>query len=78
MEITFSRTVNYSLTLEAMAKRELADHLDITVRKMDKLVADGDFYDEHGDELVNWMETKKFHAYEITGEDDIEIEEING
>lgn len=76
MEITFGRQVNYSMTLDAKKKRELADRLDITVRKLNKLVEDGELYDEHGDELATWMDENP-ELFEISSEDDIEIEEIN-
>lgn len=76
MEITFSRQVNYSMTLDAKKKRELADHLDITVRKLNKLVEDGELYDEHGDELTSWMDENP-ELHEVSGEDDIEVEDIN-
>ena len=76
MEITFSRQVNYSMTLDAKKKRELADHLDITVRKLNKLVEDGELYDEYGDDLAVWMDENP-ELFEIGGEDEIEIEDIN-
>lgn len=78
MEITYSRTVNYSMELDKRQVRELADHLDITVRQLNKLVEDGELYDEHGDELIGWMENNA-HKVKITvqSEEEVEIEEIN-
>lgn len=76
MEITFSRNVNYSLDLsKAAIRRELADHLDIEVRTLTRLVDKQELFDEHGDSLIQWMETKA-DAWEVTSEDDIEIEQI--
>jgi len=77
MEITYSRNVNYSMQLDVKRKRELADHLDITLKQLNKLVDEGELYDEHRDELVNWMQQHS-ELGEVTGEDDIEIEDITG
>lgn len=78
MEITFSRQVNYSMTLDVKNKRELADHLGIKVRKLNKLVKDGELYDEHGNELIAWMENN-IHKTDVTiqSEEEMDIEEIN-
>lgn len=76
MEITFSRNINYSLDLsKAAIRRELADRLDIDLRTLTRLVDKDELFDEHGDDLIQWMETKS-DAWEITSEDDIEIEQI--
>jgi len=75
MEITYSRNVNYSLELDTKRKRELADHLDITLRELNKLVEAGELYDEHGDELIDWID-RQVDQGSISGEEDIEIEDI--
>lgn len=55
MEITFNRSSDYSVDLNAKAKRELAQHLGITVRQMTRLAEDGELYSEHGDAIVGWL-----------------------
>lgn len=75
MEITYSRTVNYSMTLEAKDRRSLAKHLGITVRQLTKLAEEGELQAEHGDDIAVWVDENPELA-EVSGEDGIELEDI--
>lgn len=75
IEITFTQTTHYSLTLEDKEKRDLADHLDITVRKLDKLMDDGDLLSEYESEITAWVEQRQGTA-DVVDEEPIEIEDI--
>lgn len=77
MEITYTQQHTYSLDLKTPAqRRELADHLDITEKKMRKLVEEGDLFDEYGDQLTEWVASKSGEA-EVTAHEDIDIDQIN-
>lgn len=75
MEITYSRMVNYSMTLDAKHRRALAQHLGITVRQLIKLAEEEQLHAEYGHDVATWMDDNPELA-EITGEEDIEIEDI--
>lgn len=75
MEITFTRENSYSMFLTARKKRDLADHLDITVRDLDRLVERGDLMDEHEGGVLEFMEMNSA-LEEETEHGDREIEEI--
>jgi hypothetical protein len=55
MEITYTREVSYSMDLDQRKTRELADHLDITVKDLRKLVERDELMDEHEAGLNEFM-----------------------
>lgn len=73
MEIMYSRTVNYSLSLDEEQGRSLRKHLKITKKEMVRLLDDGDMYEEHGDEIKQWM-SENAHLLDPTVDDEGEIE----
>lgn len=73
MEITFSRTAHFSLTVKP---KKLADHLDITVRELNRLVEDGELESQYGDDLRAFIEEEMLDAEE-TNADEIEIEDVS-
>lgn len=76
MEITFSQNVNYSLDLsEGSLVRELADHLDITVKQMHKMVDKGTLYELHEEGILQWLEAKRA-CWEETDSDEIEVDQV--
>lgn len=77
MEITATQTRHYSFDLNRTLTRELADHLYVDVRELNRLVKSGQLYDEYATELLAWMETNQAKA-ECTSIDEFEIEEITG
>lgn len=77
MEITFSQNINYSLDLsKGSLVRELADHLDITVKEMRKLVDKGTLFELHDTAMLQWIEAKKAN-WEESDSDEIDIDQIN-
>lgn len=77
MEITFEKKFQYSLDLsKGSLTRELADHLDITVKEMRRLVDKGTLFELHDDAMLQWMKNKA-KSWEETGSDEIEVDEIN-
>ena len=77
MEITFSQNVNYSLDLsKGSLVRELADHLDITVKEMRKLVDKGTLYELHDSAVLQWLEIKKA-SWDESDSDEIEVDQVN-
>lgn len=76
MEITFSQNVNYSLDLsKGSLIRELADHLDITVKEMRNLVDKGMLFELHDDAMLKWMESKR-KSWDETSSEEIDIDQI--
>jgi hypothetical protein len=76
MEITFSKNTSYSLDLsKGSLIRELADHLDITVKEMRKLVDKGMLFELHDDAILSWMENKAA-SWEETESGEIDIDQI--
>jgi len=75
VEITFSRSVDYSLVLDDRKKRELADHLDITVRELDKLVAKEMLFELHDSRMIEWIELQR-KAWDELSKADIEVDQI--
>lgn len=75
LKITFSQQHNHSMVLDSRRKRDLADHLDITVKELDRLVDRGDLYDEHGDALTRWLDDNIKLASRVSVED-VEIDKI--
>jgi hypothetical protein len=75
LEITFSRNVDYSMELNDRKIRELADHLDIEVRELKKLVERGDLCDEYEAGLIEFM-TINDTLEQQTQHGDIEIDQI--
>lgn len=76
MEITFTQTQSYSLTLDARDKRELAAELDIPVRKLNKLAKDEELMGEYGEQIQAWVGDRVDQA-EVTDHGDVEIDEVN-
>lgn len=75
MEITFTQQIHRSMVIGHIKKRELADFLDITVKEMNKLISNGEFFGEHEDRLLEWMENN--HSLSrVTESDPYEVEEI--
>jgi hypothetical protein len=75
MEITYSRVTNYSLDLSAKDIRQLANHLDITVKELKELAEAGDLMNEHSDGIYDWV-CRNDAGRELTGEEDAEDVEI--
>lgn len=76
MEITFSQNVSYSLDLsKGSLIRELADHLDITVKEMRRLVDRQTLFELHDDAMLQWLETKR-KQWEETESQEIDIDQI--
>jgi len=75
MEITFTQLQSFSLELKPADRRELADLLDITERKLRKLVDDEVLMDEHYDEVIEWV-TRRIDDAQITEHEDIEIDQV--
>lgn len=76
MEITFSQNVNYSLDLsKGSLVRELADHLDITVKEMRRLVDKEILFELHDTAMLAWMESKR-KQWEETESQEIDIDQI--
>lgn len=75
MEITYTQQKAYSLDLDKRMERELADHLDITVRQMKKMIDDGSLMDEHWDAVHAWV-GKNTDKATVTDREDIEIDEV--
>lgn len=77
MEITFEKKFQYSLDLtKGSLTRELADHLDITVKEMRRLADKGTLYELHDEAMLQWLEAKS-GAWEETGSDEIEVDQVN-
>lgn len=75
LEITYTRQVSYSMELNDRKKRELADHLDITVRALNKLVADGELCDEHEEGLLTWMGSN-LDLEHLEAQEEIDLDQI--
>lgn len=55
-EFTWTQQVNYSMALDPRKTRELADHLDLTVRDMARLIEAGELFDEHETGVLEFIE----------------------
>lgn len=75
LEITFSQQADHSLTLNDRMKRELADHLDITVRELDRLVAKETLFELHEDRMLEWIELQR-KSWDTMEMGSIEVDQI--
>lgn len=80
MEITFARTSRYSVDVSTPEDyRSLAKALNVTVRSLKTLIAEGELLDndDHRDAVARWLdEAPQLHS--IVDEEDIEDLEIHG
>lgn len=76
MEIRYQRPVTYSIDLTDKCERDLAKHLGITRRKLNKLVDNAELLDEYYDEVTAWINDNEERA-EFDATADIEDLEID-
>lgn len=76
MEITFEKKFQYSMNLsKGSLTRELADHLDITVKEMRRLVDKGTLYELHEEAILQWLENKS-GSWDEQSSDEIEVDQV--
>lgn len=57
MELTFNREQTFSVDLSNMkVRRQLAEHLEITLAKLNRLAAEEELYELYGDEILGWLD----------------------
>ena len=78
MEITFTRTTHYSVDVSTKDDyKSLAKALDITVKKLKKLIAYGELLDDGRDHLVGiWLDEQP-NTHSILDEEGIEDMEVH-
>jgi hypothetical protein len=76
MEITFSRTVHYSVSLDDNDIKALAKELELRNKKFVTLVEDGELEVEHYDAIARWLDEKPL-TWETTDEENIEDLEVH-
>jgi hypothetical protein len=77
MEITFARETRYSVDVNGSDLIDLAKALNISVKKLRTLVADGGLDTEQKDDVARWLDERPM-THSIEDEGFIEDLEIHG